>query len=155
MSQLIVTPDMCERLRLDMLGSARMMGVNLDAACTPLPERFATRLPFVWIQPLGGTRRDMVVDMTTVTCGVYAATWAAATDAAQLAHAIILNLPYEPDRLSDWKQSTALNLPYEDPDPDRPDLPRVSFTVSLVMKATVRTIDTNPNQTAKGVDYGE
>ncbi|KAA8831470.1 hypothetical protein EMO89_01675 [Bifidobacterium tissieri] len=146
MGQLITSPDVCERLRLDLLGSARLMGVQLDAACTPLPQDMPTRLPFAWIRALGGTRRDLVIDETMITVGVYAATWATALDAARVAHAILLRLPYEHDALTSWKRIDALNLPYEDPDPDRPDLARISFTLTVTCKATVSSIpDTTSN----------
>ncbi|KAA8832613.1 hypothetical protein [Bifidobacterium tissieri] len=137
MVQLIRTIDIPDRLRLDVLATARERGYQLAASCTPLPEAFTDNLPFAWFRMLGGTRSDVVLDSATISVGVYGVSWANAVDTASLVHAIVMRLPFDPDRLTDWKQTTALSLPYEDPDPDHPTVPRVSFTCTVSVKSEI------------------
>lgn len=137
MSQLVRPVDAADRLRLDLTAIAREHGIPLACSCDPLPADFDSRLPFAWIRQLGGQRTGMVVDRPMLTVGVYAAGWARAAAVAADAYAIVQSLPFTPGTLTDWTACSPLSLPYEDPDPDHPNIPRCSFTVNMTVKGVI------------------
>lgn len=135
MMGLVRSHDAADRLRLDLSAAARQAGLRLNVCCTPLPADLDGRLPLAWVRMLGGGRDNIVIDRPTLGVGVYAPTWAKAAEAAADAHALAAALPGWADALTDWKAIEPLSLPYEDPDPDHPDTPRFSFTLTAVLKA--------------------
>lgn len=138
MGNLVRTVDAADRLRLDLDALSDEAGVRLNVGCSPLREDFDRMLPFAWIRMLGGDRHGIVVDSATLSVDVYAATWKQAMDAALDAHMLTARLPYDQDALTDWKAVSALSLPYENPDPDHPSIPRCSFSLTAVVKADIR-----------------
>lgn len=134
--QLATMIDVADRLRLDLSG-LEADGFPVSVVCTPLPNSVQERLPCCWIRMLGGTRGSVVIDEATLTLHAYAATWPQACDVASLLHARCMQLPYDPDAQTDWKAVNTIGLPYEDPDPDHPSIPRYSFSIGVTVKAVV------------------
>ena len=134
--QLMTMIDVADRLRLDLSG-VEADGLPVHVVCTPLPSSFQDRLPCCWIRMLGGSRGSVVIDTATLTLHAYASTWLQACNAASLLHARCMQLPFDPDSQTDWKAVDTVSLPYEDPDPDHPSVPRYSFSIGMTVKAVV------------------
>lgn len=106
---------------------------DLTASAIPLPRDFKSHLPFVVFQQVGGLRRTEVIDNHTVACDVYANSWACAQSSAgdvvglleRLAGLTLSNVQV---------YSVSFNLPYNNPDPNSPDTPRVSFNFQITTK---------------------
>ena len=134
----LIPVDVCDLLRIDLLQQARAENIPLDAACTPLPDDLEDRLPLVWLTCQGGSRTGMVMDRFTVTLGVYAASWSESMRMARTVMGILLGLPYDADTLAQWRDVQTVSLPYEDPDPDHPTVPRTSMTVTVCVRAGIQ-----------------
>lgn len=135
MGNLVRPVDAADRLRLDLNAFAREFDNPFTCVCTPLPADLERRLPVAWIRSLGGDVSSLVVEHATMSIDVYASTWKQATDRASDAHMLVSRLPLLPDTLTDWQAVTALSLPYENPDPEHPTIPRCSFSLTAVLKA--------------------
>lgn len=101
---------------------------GLNAAPLPVPETLGETLPLAVIEPLGGMRTSLTIDETPVTIGVYAANEAEAQRAAALAVGILDALQYS---AIIWYRCDITTLPYNDPDPRHPTLPRWSLAATV------------------------
>lgn len=109
---------------------AYLAQLGFDCSATPLPPDFAERLPFVLVTRTGGQTYHVAADLHIMSFDVYAPTWAQAMDAAGDAVEAVRSMRglftggvqfYVPD----------CNMPYNNPDPNRADVPRVTFTATL------------------------
>lgn len=109
---------------------AYLAQLGFDCSATPLPPDFAERLPFVYITRTGGQTYHVAADLHMLSFDVYAPTWAQAMDAAGNAVEAVRSMRglytggvqfYVPN----------VNMPYNNPDPNHADVPRVTFTATL------------------------
>jgi len=105
------------------------------ASAVPLPDDFEESLPFTRVEPLGGRRRDLVIDTFNVHFDTWAERPSEAIGEANLVVATLLDM--QGGMLGGVQcYSVALgSLPYEAVDADRPGLPMASFMAQV----TVRT----------------
>lgn len=112
----------------------------LNVHATPTPSKLGADLPYCTVERTGGNRTAQVVDTHAVSFDVWAGDWGAANDAAQELFARVAALPTTPGTSVAWLAATADAMPYNNPDPDRPDLPRVTFSARLTCKARIVNI---------------
>lgn len=110
---------------------------SLNVHATPTPSKLGASLPYCTAERTGGNRASQVVDTHAVSFDTWAGTWAEANDAAQGIFARALALPTTPGTSVAWLAVSVDGMPYDNPDPDRPDLPRVTFSLRLTCKARI------------------
>ena len=113
-----------------------------NTSAPPLPEDFAGTLPFALFTRVGGSISERVVNSHSLSIDVYASTSAA----AQAAAADLLEgvSALEGQSIS-WTEGTDTvatpvyevdcGIPYNNPDPLHPNVPRVTFTATLATRA--------------------
>lgn len=129
-----VTADIEDLLRQD-IPKALEGAFLIYGAAPPVPETIGTNLPLVIPERIGGNRSSMVIDAHSVAFDVYASTWAEAQEAAGYVVSAISELPYRSDLVGAYYQSTITTLPYNNPDPEHPDIPRVSVNAQVLTRA--------------------
>lgn len=100
-------------------------------ACLPIPDDLGKHLPMVIIERFGGSRTSHVIDDHTVGLDIYAKHL---DDAMRAANCLCnsIELLRDTDGLTaDYLDSEVSTIPYTNPDPERPDLSRVSFSISV------------------------
>ena len=106
------------------------VGFIIAASAPPLPSGYADSLPWHLFTRTGGSIRSRVITSHSVDVDVYAGTWAAAQAAAANATAVLLAL--EGGMLDgDAVYTVSPGLAYTNPDPRHPNIPRVTFGVTL------------------------
>lgn len=113
---------------------------DLGTHCPPIPDDLGATLPYAVATRLPGTRTSLVVDNHPVSVDVYAADEAQAMEAASELLAKACALPTTPGTSIQWLAASVDALPYNNPDPRRPDLARATFEVLLTCRAEVRDI---------------
>lgn len=101
---------------------------GLNAVPLPVPETLGDTLPLAVVEPLGGARTTLTIDQTAVTVGVYGVDELEAQQAAALAVGILDAMQYE---TSTWYRADITTLPYNDPDPRHPTIPRWSLAATV------------------------
>ena len=111
---------------------------NLTATAPPLPPSFS--VPYCLVMATGGDTSDMVLDRLGATVHVYAATWADAQAKAEYALARVR--AKEGDFIGTAARGRSFvyrveadSLPYHNPDPERNDLARWTFNLSIYVRA--------------------
>lgn len=102
---------------------------GITAGASPLPRDFAASLPYAMPVRTGGNTEN-VIDTHSVSVDVYAATWAEATNAAALCLKAIRGMELN-SFLGSFCYQVSANLPYNNPDPDNPTIPRVTFLTTI------------------------
>ncbi|MBW3077690.1 hypothetical protein [Bifidobacterium simiiventris] len=122
----------------DLLVRELTHGLDDATACAPpLPRDFDQHMPHLLVTRTGGTRLNMVIDQHLLSIDVRAPTWMQATQAADRAAGLVATLPIQPGSLFDWRDAQITTLPYANPDPDHPGIPRVTFAAQLACRATI------------------
>jgi len=129
-----LTADVEDWLRQDI--PAALQGIySIYGAAPPVPENIGANLPLVIPERIGGNRYSLVIDSHTVAFDVYAHTWAEAQEAAGQVVAAINELPFRTSNAAGVYYSTQITtLPYNNPDPRHPDIPRVSVNASVATR---------------------
>ena len=124
------------------LGS--VFGTDVGVSAPPLPAGY-TAGPFVLITRTGGTQlpghAGRVYTTHSVSIDCYADTWATAQNLASWAAGVLMALPGE-TLAYDWLEdpnypcevpvyTVDCGMPYTNPDPMHPNVPRVTFTANL------------------------
>lgn len=110
---------------------------SYDVIAPPLPDDFPDDgLPLVVVERLGGSRTDIVIEEHDVAFDVYADRWSSAVDAANTVVALVAALPDMSEQSSgvDWFDAQINALPYNNPDPAHPDVPRVTFSAVVTCR---------------------
>jgi len=108
---------------------------GLSACAPPLTPDYTAHLPFHLFTRTGGNIADRVITHNTVSVDVYGGTWAAAQTAAGQAASKVLSL--EGSNVGGVPvYEVSVNLPYTNPDPRHPNVPRVTFTADLSVRMT-------------------
>lgn len=112
---------------------------TLPASAPPLPPSFTT--PRCLVKATGGDTTDIVLDRLAVTVQVYADTWAeaqayaeAALERIRAAEATTIGTEARGQGFVYHVETDA--LPFNDPDPERNDLARWSFNLSIHIRNT-------------------
>lgn len=127
--QALIPVDVAEACRLWLVAH------DVDACCDPLPQDLEHRLPLVLVQPLGGSRADVVVDSFGVRLYGWAATYEAAIANVSLAAGLLEAMA---GQVVDGSQCYAVSvdaLPYPAYDPSHQDIPRACTTATVTMRA--------------------
>lgn len=121
-----------------------LFGKGVTASAPPLSADYADRLPFVLITRTGGSQRSRVLSTHSIDVDVYAATWAEAQSAANriagyVAQAELEDLTWRDGALTLWCPcyTSKANMPYNNPDPRHPNVPRVTFSATVTTRAFV------------------
>lgn len=97
----------------------------IDALCAPLPSGFG--MPLAFVTRTGGEQIEPDLDAHAISVDVYAETWREANEKAR-ACVEAVRLSATSGRI---RFATA-NVPYDNTDPSRPDVARVSFTARVI-----------------------
>lgn len=109
---------------------AALNKAGLNACAVPLAPDFDQRLPFALVTRAGGQTYHEAADLHLLSVDVYASTWEGATNAANRAVEIIRGMDGTFDGTVQVYEVDC-NMPYRNPDPNRNDLPRETFTVTI------------------------
>ena len=104
---------------------------DIDACATPIPENLGDALPLAVVYNVGGSRVDLTVDRAALSVDVYAATPADAMSWAAVCCAACAAFPDYSGGAVQWYQCDVNTLPYDNPDPRHPTIPRVTFVCDL------------------------
>lgn len=129
-----ITVDVEDTLRQD-IPEALEGAFSIFGAAPPVPESLGSNLPLVIPERIGGSRYSLVLDAHSVAFDVYAATWGEAQEAAGQVVAAISELPYRSGLAGAYYSSEITTLPYNNPDPRHPDIPRVSVNAQVITRA--------------------
>lgn len=117
---------------------------GVTASAPPLSQDYTDRLPFAVVTRTGGSQRTRVLSTHSIDVDVYASTWAGAQTAANRIAAIVAkaeaeDLTWVEDgrTLSCPCYTSTANLPYNNPDPRHPNVPRVTFSATVTTRAFV------------------
>lgn len=116
------------------------LAADLGVHAPPVPSDLGGALPYCVAERVGGGRADLVVDTHYVAFDVWARTWDGAQAEAADLLARAMALPRDPHARHGWCAVTADALPYDNPDPDRPDLARATFQLSITCRAEARDL---------------
>lgn len=100
----------------------------------PVPGDLGAELPFAVVERQGGARVNPVLDSHDVTISVWAGTWAAAMSAANALAGAVCRLPAEPDTSAQWRTADLTGLPFNAPDANHQDIPRVQLTATVTCR---------------------
>lgn len=108
------------------------VGSQVEYPCSAPPIPQDLEPPSVVFTRTGGSTSDLVVDSSSVMIHCYGSTWADAMDEANEVAGAVKALPY----LDNPVTASALNtLPYNNYDPQHPDVPRVSFSAIITTRS--------------------
>lgn len=117
---------------------------DVTASAPPLSADYAERLPFVLVTRTGGSQRSRVLSAHSIDVDVYAATWAEAQSEANAVWGYVVQAELEDLTWTDGEQTlwcpcytSEANLPYNNPDPRHPNVPRVTFSATVTTRAFV------------------
>ena len=116
------------------------LAADLGVHAPPVPPSLGSVLPYCAVERVGGGRADLVVDTHYVSFDVWAATWEEAQGEASRLLAAACSLPRDPSASGTWCAVTVDGMPYDNPDPRRPDLARVTFFVAATCRAEIREV---------------
>lgn len=138
MSQRLIIPrDVEDVLRLDLTTVAAECGLSFGISGTPVPNDLGKKLPYAVVYGVGGFKNSRVADVHAVSIDVYGRTWARAMDAANKLSGIVEELQDIDELTVDYLGTAITALPYNNPDPDHPDLPRVTFAADVTIRSAV------------------
>ena len=136
-NRIIAPLDVEDVLQRDLNTVAAECGFSYGISGTPVPSNLGSKLPYVVVYNVGGFRSSKIADTHAVSIDVYAKRWDQAMDAANKIAGIVQELE-DTDGLSlDYHRTAITALPYNNFDPDHPDLPRVTFSADVVLRAAL------------------
>ncbi len=108
------------------------IGAQVAYPCSAPPIPQDLEPPRIVFARTGGSSSDLVVDSSSVIVHCYGGTWADAMDEANEVAGAVKALPY----LDNPVTASVLNtLPYNNYDPQHPDVPRVSFSAIITTRS--------------------
>ncbi len=108
---------------------AAILGSGYSVFAPPQPDALAANS--VMVTSLGGASHDEVSNEHDVSIDVWASTEAAAVTLANDVAGYVASLPM---RAASYKDAYINALPYINPDPTRPLLPRVTFRATVTVR---------------------
>jgi len=134
----LIPLDIEDALRVDVSTAASQGGFSFSIAAPPVPANLGASLPYVLVERLGGTRDEVVIDEHIVAVDVWDKDWADAHSVANDVLGVLSALPDTDGLAHDYLEVAVNVLPYDNPDPDHQDIPRVSFTAHVSTRAEER-----------------
>lgn len=131
--QLAVPVDVADVLQL------ALNAAGVTACAEPLPHDLGPRLPMTLVQPMGGSRSDVVLDMRSVRLYTWAETDAEADAEARRAAAALAAMDGSEVGGALVYRVTLTTLPYPAHDPEHPTLARCAQTLQAWVRAGVET----------------
>ena len=135
--QTIIPVDIEDALRIDLKRAADLGGFSFGISAPPIPADLGNTLPYVVVERIGGMRESLVVDTHDIGIDVWADEWGEATLAANKVLGLLCGLPYSDDPQVEYLGVEINALPYNNPDPNHQDIPRVSFTAHVKARAEI------------------
>lgn len=108
---------------------------DIPAGPPPVPANLSA--PYVCIWRTGGSRTAYVIDAFAVSIDVYAQDWASAVELASEVLGTVAGLRGQVVAGTQLGAIAITAMPYANPDPDHPTLPRVTFAAEIIAKATI------------------
>ena len=118
----------------DVLQSA-LNAAGRTACARPVPPNLGATLPMTLVEPMGGTRSDVVLDRFAVRFYTWASTEAAAIAESNVVFARLLLLEGTTTGGTNVYRVTPSAMPYEAHDPEHPTIPRACFTAHVYARA--------------------
>lgn len=140
MRQRIEPIDVENALVTDLTTLAESGGLTFSVLAPPVPSTIAANTACV--TRTGGGRVSLVIDQPLVSVDVWAETWEKATGLADEACGLVAMLPFAEGTATRWLEpegGVVVTLPYANPDPLHPTLPRCTFLARLGVRANVVT----------------
>lgn len=128
MTQLTRPRDVEDALRLD-------VGELVSAHCCAQPAPDDLKADTVCFCVLGGSPQSVVSHEYRVAVDCWASSWEQAITLANEVAGIVSSLPVR-ELGHEWKTSNLNAMPYLNPDPYRPTLPRASFSADVSLRGT-------------------
>lgn len=108
------------------------LGEYVAAECVPSPAPDDMEPPMVCAMPTGGTEQTAVSHEYSVRLDCYALTYSDAIELANEAAGVVASLPLRNPQSGRSYATASINAtPYENPDPLRPQIPRVSLRAEV------------------------
>lgn len=108
--------------------------IGLSVGAYPVPRNLGEVLPYTVVQRTGGATVAKVLDEHDVAFDCYAKTWEAASEAASAVCGMVHDMDGQSMGGRYCIMARLRTLPYNNPDPTRPDLPRVTFSATLTAR---------------------
>lgn len=106
---------------------------DIPAGPPPVPAGMVP--PYVVVWRTGGDRYAVAIDRNLVSIDVYADDWGAAVELAGRAVGAVAAMQGELCEGVQIGAVTITTLPYTNPDPNNPTIPRVTFAAEIISKA--------------------
>lgn len=116
---------------------ASAAGYSLDMAAYPVPRELGRRMPLTVLQRTGGSTASKVLDAHDISFDCYAVRWDEAMELANDVCGFIHSLEGQNVGGIMCHRSQLRTLPYNNPDPNRPDLARVTLSAVLTLRETM------------------
>jgi len=113
----------------------------IGVSATPVPANLGETLPYTCVFTTGGTRSDIICDMHSMDLDTWDETWAKAMARACELVGLLTGLEGSTVNGVSYARVLITGLPYANPDPDRPDLARVTFSAQVITHAPVISVD--------------
>ena len=140
MTQRIEPIDVENALVNDLTTLAKSGGLSFGVLAPPVPSTLSADT--VCVTRTGGGRTSLVIDQPLVSVDAWSDTWEGATGLADTACGLVAALPFATGTATQWLEpegGVVVTLPYANPDPLHPTLPRCTFLVRLGVRARVVT----------------
>lgn len=129
--QLVVPVDVADVIQ------QALNAAGVTACAEPLPRGLESSIPITLVQPIGGTRSDVVVDARPVRLYTWAETDAEADAEARAATAALMATVGTVVGGTSIYRVDATALPYPAHDPEHPTLARCAQTARVWLRASV------------------
>ena len=127
--------DIEDVLQKDLSQAAAASGLSISISGTPVPSNLGANLPYAVIERVGGSRWSELIDKHAVSIDVWSNRWAVSNDYASELVSLVQALPDMDDSTVDYYEAGIDAFPYNNPDLRHEDLPRVSFTATVICRA--------------------
>lgn len=132
--QIVEPLDIEDALRIDVGEVLKTMTLKPKARCTASPAPDDLKAHTVTFTQLGGADQTEVSHIYDVSVDIWAAKPGDALKLANKVQGIIASLPAREFSSGREYKTASARIPYSNPDPNRPRLPRYSFNASIGMR---------------------
>lgn len=129
--QIVETLDIEDALRIDIGEVLKPCKKKPPIKCTASPAPDDLKAHTVTFTQLGGTGQTEVSHVYDVSVDVWASKPGDALELARKVQGIVASLPMREFSSGRQYKTAEARIPYQNPDPNRPRLPRYSFNASI------------------------
>jgi hypothetical protein len=129
--------DVEDALRIDVKSLATSDEVTLSTCAPPVPGSLEESLPIAMFSRVGGGRQSIVIDQHDVSVDVWAGAdgdFGSAMDAANETASLVCDLEGRIINGRHWLSAKILTMPYGNPDPKHPTIPRATFSARMTIR---------------------